>query len=156
MSSWLKKSSFFVIMSFSCFLPGCFQAEHEPTKGLVVINVLDKGMHEDCHIQGSISVPFEEVAEFSEGIDKQEAEVVVYCSNYMCSASGSTAKMLLAKGFKHVWAYEAGLAEWYQKGLPVEGACTQKYLQRTMAAPDHEDDGVPVITTEQLKEKMGL
>jgi hypothetical protein len=68
------------------------------------------------------------------------------------------AKMLRQKGFKHVWAYEGGTAEWKHKGFTVKGPGTEAYLQ------DHEmpeealkrmaKDSDVVITAEELHKKM--
>src|SRR5260221_674614 len=69
---------------------------------LIVINVLDKNLYDDCHIKGSINVPFGEIKEYASKIDKS-TPVVVYCSNYQCTASGAAAKMLQDMGFENVW-----------------------------------------------------
>ena len=141
-------------------------AEHikEAVPGVVLVNVLDKEHFENCRIQGSINIPFEEVDKFADQLtkeytDKAAIEVIVYCSNYMCSASGDTAKMLAKRGFSNVKAYEAGMAEWYQQGLPTEGPCKLEgfaYLKKKMAAPAHETHEFAVITTHELAEKLGV
>ncbi len=137
-------------------LPGCFLKDlfggKQAEASLYVINVLDKPFYDDCHIKGSISVPFEKVNSFTAQLNK-DTELVIYCSNYMCSASGQVAGDLISKGFKHVWAYEAGMADWAQKKFPVEGVCQRPYLK----AENKHHNGevtVPLITAEQLKEKM--
>lgn len=122
------------------------------TPSLYVINVLDKREYDDCHIKGSINVPFENMQDFAKGLNKQ-TELIIYCSNYWCTASGEAVKMLLDMGFASVWAYEAGMAEWYQQKLPVTGACKEEYLTKIVAKP-HQQDIIPVISTLQLKEKM--
>ena len=73
-----------------------------------------------AELQGSINVPFEEVETFAKDLDR-DAEMVVYCANYMCTASGAAAQKLKEMGFENVWAYEGGTAEWYQMGLKAEG-----------------------------------
>lgn len=135
----------------------------EVKKGLIVVNVLDKEHYDDCHIKGSINIPFEEADKFVDGLDakygaqKGGVEIVVYCSNYMCSASSEVVKKLLSKGFTNAKAYEAGTAEWFNTGLPVEGVCQKVYLKRKMSAPSHNDNqGFVVITTQELAQKMGL
>ncbi len=132
----------------------------EAKSGLIIANVLDREHFDDCHIKGSINVPFEEVDKFitcleeKYGSKKDEIEIVVYCSNYMCSASGEAAKKILAKGFTKVRAYEAGMAEWFAAGLPVEGSCKKEYLTKKMMAPEHED--ALAISTQELAQKFGL
>ncbi len=135
----MKRSAFFSVIAFLVALPGCWSGsvsqEQSTLKGLVVVNVLDKAMFDDCHIRGSINVPFEQVKEYAqEHIDKN-AEVVLYCSNYMCSSSGFARKQLIDLGFQHVLVYEGGTAEWFQRGYPVDGPSREPYLQRELQAP---------------------
>lgn len=179
-----KLISAFMISSMLVVLPACFggdsskpqeccpcdmhHAGHEHIKevvpGVVLVNVLDKEHFENCRIQGSINVPFEEVDKFVDQLtkeyqDKTAIEVIVYCSNYMCSASGEAAKMLAKRGFTNVKAYEAGMAEWYQQGLPTEGPCKLEgfaYLKKKMTAPAQQEHEFAVITTQELAEKLGV
>lgn len=144
-------------------LPGCWPfgkkkvQEQKPT--LYVINVLDKESYDDCNITGSVNVPFNEVETFAKDLDRN-AEIVVYCANYMCSASGAAAQKLKEMGFEKVWAYEGGTAEWYQLGTkaqgmyPVSGSCKASYLTAANDKPEAEESHVSVITAEQLREKM--
>lgn len=135
-------------------MTGCL-SESKKT-GLIVVNVLDKEYYDDCHIKGSIHVPYEKVADFAATVD-HEAELVFYCSNYMCTASGAAAQELMDLGFKHVWAYEAGMAEWYQAELPVDGPCKKPYLLKKVMQPELEErKDISIISTEDLARKMGF
>ena len=138
-------------------LPGCGETAKAPEKksGLVVINVLDKDTYEDCHIAGSINIPFDSIDAALSTIEK-DAEVVFYCSNPMCSASGYAATQFQKAGFENVSVYEGGTAEWYQKGLPVEGASCSDYLRQPVAHVESEEGAVKVISAEELAKKMGL
>ena len=115
--------------------------------------------YEDCRIAGSINVPFEDVETFAKDLDRN-AEIVVYCANYMCTASAAAAQKLKDMGFANVWAYEGGTAEWYQMGLkaednyPVEGSCQASYLAAANEKPAHAESSVSVISAEELHEKM--
>lgn len=123
---------------------------------LVLVNVLDPEQYKDCHIKGSINVPFEQLDTFAHKLDK-EIEVVFYCSNYMCAASGKAAQLFGKKGFKHVWAYEAGMTDWYTKNLPVEGACKASYLTMpNLPFESTEKSPFMTISTNDLKVKLGL
>jgi rhodanese-related sulfurtransferase len=137
--------------------PGCGETAKAPEKksGLVVINVLDKDTYEDCHIVGSINIPFDSIDAALNTIEK-DAEVVFYCSNPMCSASGYAATQFQKAGFANVSVYEGGTAEWYQKGLPVEGASCSDYLRQSVAHVETEEGAVRVISAEELAKKMGL
>lgn len=136
-------------------LPACFPGGKK--SGLYVINVLDKEHHTDCHIKDSVNVELDALENFVKDLDKDTAELVIYCSNYMCTASGFAAQQLKEMGFKHVWAYEAGMAEWYQKGLPVEGPCKKGYLEKIIEKPglDQKED-IGIISTDELARKMKL
>jgi len=150
----------FLIVSGVAILPSCtFNQEivvNQRKNDLIVINVLKKELYEDCHIEGSLSVPFDQIEQYvQEHIDKS-TEIVIYCSNYMCTASGAACKKLQALGFNNVCAYEAGTAEWYQKGLPTKGPCKSSYLNHKLAQPEHDDASICIITTEELAKKMNL
>jgi rhodanese-related sulfurtransferase len=148
----------FLITAGLVFLPSCTSSQNDAhaqkKTGLVVINVLKKELYDDCHIKDSVSVPFDQVDTYAQTHLDKDAEIVVYCSNYMCSASGAVAQKLQDLGFKNVHAYEAGTAEWYQQGLPTEGPAKAGYLAVKME-PHHEDNSnVRVISTQELAQKM--
>ncbi len=152
---FMNNIKFFLLTFIMVTLSACKWFSKEEKPKLVIINVLDKMLYNDCHIKGSINVPFEEFEQYSKTLDK-DTHVVVYCSNYMCTASGAAAKMLKNLGFQHVWAYEAGMAEWYQKGYPVEpkDVCKEKYLTMQISKPENEESDIQVITTDELKDKI--
>lgn len=138
------------IVGVVILLPSCWS---KPKKsGLLVVNVLSEPLYDDCHIKGSINVPYGELDTFFEILDP-EAQVVFYCSNYMCTSSGYAAKKLKDKGFEHVWAYEGGTAEWYQLGLPTEGPANEAYLKKEISPVERD---VPVISAWELAKKMGF
>ena len=126
---------------------------------MVVINVLEKNLYDDCHIQGSVHVPFEMLERYVQQNLNKDTEIVLYCSNYMCSASGQGCKILKRLGFEKVYAYEGGTAEWYQNKMPVEGPCTAGYLQKQLTPIDHnqqEESVVTVISMQELARKLHL
>ncbi len=146
-----------ILLVATLFLPACFANREdtaESVKNLVVINILDENLYEDCHIMGSVSVPFEQLEQYVGTIDKK-TEIVVYCSNYACGASAYAVKTLQKLGFEQVYAYEGGMAEWYQKGFPVEGPCTQPYLSYVMHQ-EEDNSQVPTISIYALAQKMGF
>ncbi len=136
--------------------PESKQETQQVHKGLVVINVLDKQLFDDCHIKGSINIPVEEIAQCEQCVDK-DADVVLYCSNYLCSSSGYAARKLQAAGFKNVAVYAGGTAEWFQKGLPVEGPHKSSYLTNVIEPVGNtQEEGVAVVTVDDLARKMGV
>lgn len=151
----MRKSSILII-GILMGLPGCWQ-KIEKREGLVVVNVLDKELYDDCHIKGSINIPFEMIEEQAALIDKN-AEIVIYCSNYQCSTSEYAARKLRSQGFTNVSVYEGGTAEWFQEGLPVEGPHRQAYLVKPNRQLSREEyaGAIPIITAQDLAFKMGL
>lgn len=144
----------FVVL-FSLSLTSCGGLK-EDDNGLTVINVLEKELYDDCRIKGSINVPFSDVEEYVKKNFNKKSKIVLYCSNYMCSASGHACEQLRRAGFANVYAYEAGMAEWYQEKLPVEGPCRATYLQHRMAyEKDNEKEQIN-ITTSELARELGL
>jgi len=147
-----KKSFAFLVLLV--LLGGCSCLRHRHRAQLLVINVLDPYLYDDCHIKNSINVPFEQLDAFAKELDRN-TQIVLYCSNYMCTASIFGARQLKKMGFKQVWAYEGGMAEWYQKKLPTEGPATQAYLtmeNKPLAGDSAERD--LVISSRDLEQKM--
>ncbi len=147
-----QASQFFIFAAI--LLPGC--GGESKQSGLVVVNVLDKVLYEDCHITGSINIELDCLEKEFSTIEK-DAEIVLYCSNFQCSTSEYVAKQLRKQGFEHVSVYEGGTAEWYQAGLPVEGPHEQAYLSKPLR---HIDDGeqsdISVIAMHELAQKMNV
>lgn len=122
-----------------------------------VINVLDKKYFDDCRIAGSVNVSMDDIEQYAQDhFDKETTQVVTYCANYKCLASGESAVMLKDLGFKNVWAYEGGTAEWKQLGYPIEGPCVASGFLSDYEQPEgHEvSPGTPVITAQELKKKF--
>ena len=99
----------FIVMAF--VLTGCFDFKKQKVETLKVVNILDKYLYDDCHIQNSVHIPFADLEKQAQKWPKT-MKIVIYCSNYSCSASGYAAKLLKKMGFEQVWAYEAGMAGW--------------------------------------------
>ena len=153
---------FYSLIIMLAMLPGCFWETKKETvqpvalkEGLVVVDVNSKEMYDDCHIKGAQHVAFADLDAFAQTLDKEKTDVVFYCSNYMCTASGVATQKFMKLGFKSVAAYEGGIAEWHQKGLPIEGAAQGSYLTKVMNKPAHEEQTVPMIEAEELAVKMG-
>ena len=57
-------------LTLLALLPSCWQQSAPQKQGLVVINVLDKELYDDCHIKGSMNIPFEKVDQLAEQLIK--------------------------------------------------------------------------------------
>ena len=143
-----------VVFFMLLFLSGCSCEKKKGKPELLVINVLDAELFNDCHIKGSINVSFEQLEDFAKKLDK-DTQIVIYCSNYQCTASFLGARMLKQMGFKNIWAYEAGMAGGFQSGLSLEGMCKQPYLTMKNVPLDMEKESdIEIITTQDLQNKL--
>ncbi|MDF1546222.1 MAG: rhodanese-like domain-containing protein [Bacteroidales bacterium] len=89
-------------------------------KELILVDVLEETDFKKSHIKGAVNIPLKRIAtEAKKRFDKEDL-IVVYCSNYNCSASPTAAKKLENIGFKNVYDYEGGKKEWENAGLPME------------------------------------
>lgn len=140
-------------------LSGCWYKQKKIDQiqdgSLVVLNVLGQEYYTDCHIKGSINVAFDSVEQFARTLN-QNAEIVVYCSNYQCTTSTYVAKKLKSLGYNQVYVYEGGMAEWYQRGLPVEGPSKASYLTKLVKKPTIQQNDILSINIENLAQKMGI
>lgn len=72
-------------------------------------------------VEWCISIPPDRVSELAPVLllDKQQ-EIVVYCANLACHASGGVARKLTAMGYRNVGHYAGGKAEWTAAGFLLE------------------------------------
>lgn len=98
-----------------------------------VLNVLSKDYYDKLHIKGSKSIPLAELKEKWETLDKSKT-YVTYCAHQQCDASRKAAEFLQDKGFT-VNAYEGGIKEWAESGLPVEGSMSREDFLKEMNTP---------------------
>jgi rhodanese-related sulfurtransferase len=100
-----------------------FQKMIKNQQDLVVIDVLSSKSFAKAHIKGAVSIPLDKLDKpvVIKGLDKNKT-YVVYCASTKCYASTAAAELLMKHGFKKVYDYKAGLAEWEAAKLPVETA----------------------------------
>lgn len=102
---------------------------------LVVVNVLAAPAYEKIRIKGSISIPRAELENNRWTELDRTKEVVVHCSSYECGASRMAAEFLEGKGYNAA-AYEGGVKEWAEAGLPMEGTISPaQYLVEKYGKP---------------------
>jgi rhodanese-related sulfurtransferase len=134
-------------------LAGCWSSSTNSSK-LVVVNVLDPDYHQDCHIAGSINIPFEQLEDRMKSLDKKD-RYVFYCSNHACTAAPFAAEMFSNAGFEDVAFLPGGIVEWYQKGYPCNGAGQKDYLKEENEPLSDEDHlGVKMISVDALKASL--
>jgi rhodanese-related sulfurtransferase len=83
-----------------------------------IVNVLAPQAWEEGVILHSKKIPLPELDNRIHELDRS-IEVVTYCAGYSCNASREAAEKLMRKGFR-VKAYEGGILEWKEAGLPLE------------------------------------
>ncbi len=86
----------------------------------VVIEVLGAEKFKKEHIKGAVNIPLKEiVTKASQKYDKDDM-IVVYCSDFECTASPTAAQKLQDAGFTNVFDFEGGKKEWKEAGYPME------------------------------------
>lgn len=87
-------------------------------KDVKLLFVLGEQQYRAKHIPGSLYLYISREA--LEVLD-QDDEIIVYCSNELCSASIFAYNFLVGHGFKNVCRYAGGLLDWEDAGYPLEG-----------------------------------
>ena len=87
----------------------------------VVVEALPPGYYAKAHLPGALNLPVDEVAELAPILlpDKESA-VIVYCADAPCRNSATVAARLAALGYRQVFDYDEGKADWIAAGLPTE------------------------------------
>ncbi len=85
-----------------------------------LIEVLEEEEYNKAHIKGAINIPLKKIGTEAKQNYNTDDEIVVYCSDYDCTASPTAAKKLDSLGFSNVYDYEGGKKEWKEAGLPME------------------------------------
>lgn len=83
-----------------------------------LVNCLDDWMFRAKRIPGSIH--FKGLKHALDILDPKE-EVIVYCSNFGCTASVLVYQQLVDQGFQNVRHYAGGIVDWEDAGYPLEG-----------------------------------
>ena len=111
------------------------------TSDVLVVNVLAPPAYERIHIKGSIAIPKAELVSGRWKELDRTKEIVVHCSSYSCDASREAADFLEVKGF-NARAYEGGIKEWAEAGLPMEGTISpEQYLVERYGKPSTTSPG---------------
>ncbi len=91
-------------------------------QSFVLVDVRSSQVFEECHIPGTINLPYRRINEESEGVVQLSKEklIVVYCWGPACNAATKAAARLSALGFA-VKEMIGGIEYWRKEGGPVEG-----------------------------------
>ncbi|HSL00050.1 MAG TPA: rhodanese-like domain-containing protein [Rubrobacteraceae bacterium] len=87
----------------------------------VLVDALSTQHYESSHLPGAVNLPLEFVDEAERVLPDKSAEIIVYCMNSDCAASGEEVRELSEMGYENVRHYASGKQDWIRAGLPVEG-----------------------------------
>jgi rhodanese-related sulfurtransferase len=87
-------------------------------KDVIVIDVRPVEEYGIVHIQGSLSIPLNELKERLDELPRDQ-EIVAYCRGPYCVFASEAARLLRENGFR-ARRLEDGFPEWRLGGLPVE------------------------------------
>jgi len=104
------------------------KAKMDRGEDFVLVDALGREHYESSHLPGAVNLPYEFVDEAGRVLPDKDGEIVVYCMNTACSASGEEARELEEMGYSRVHHYAKGKQDWIGAGLPVEG---KRYRART-------------------------
>jgi rhodanese-related sulfurtransferase len=97
------------------------KAKMDRGEDFALVDALGPEHYKSSHLPGAVNLPYEFVDEARRVLPDKDAEIVVYCMNTGCSASGEEAHELEEMGYSKVLHYAAGKQDWIRAGLPVEG-----------------------------------
>jgi len=82
---------------------------------------LDRRAFNHSHIPGSIHL--DNITTEATNLSPED-EIVLYCSNPVCTSSINAYKVLYSLGYRNIYRYAGGLKEWQDAGYKLEGAMT--------------------------------
>lgn len=98
----------------------------------VLVDTMAEMYYRHSHLPGAINLPVNEVRErAAELLPDRDADIVVYCIDPPCEASGEAARELAAMGYRNVRHYEGGKKDWIDHGLPAEGRYYERRRERS-------------------------
>lgn len=84
-----------------------------------LIDVLSREHYDTVHLPGAESIPGEELAQRAPQLLERDETIVVYCASLECQKSPRAAAALDELGYRQVYDFEGGIAEWRRSGRPV-------------------------------------
>lgn len=89
---------------------------------IVIIDVRQSDFFDYGHIQGSINIPLEAIADSSIVLInnlKKKSAVILYCNGISCGRGYEAVLALMKRGVTNAKIYPGGWPEWKSCGLPV-------------------------------------
>ena len=93
----------------------------EDGASLVLIDARYDKMYKEGHIPSAISLPADKVdsESLSKIAESMNSKLVFYCADTKCPASRIGAAKAIGAGYKYVYEFAGGYAEWKQHGYDV-------------------------------------
>lgn len=91
------------------------------SNGAQLVEVLPADEYREEHLPGAVNVPLKELDRERVATLNRDAPVIVYCHDYQRDMGPRAAWRLESLGFREVYDYAAGKADWFARGHPVEG-----------------------------------
>jgi len=85
----------------------------------VLIEVMPEEEFRRRHIAGAVNIPLERIGATCRQRYRPEQQLILYCADQACAASGLAARKLAFFGFHDVLEYGAGKQDWQDAGLPM-------------------------------------
>ena len=89
---------------------------------LVIIDARGEADYDKGHIPDVIRIKNTDVNadNLAANIATKDTPVCFYCNGVTCGRSADAAKKAMAEGYSNVYWFRGGIAEWKEKGFPVE------------------------------------
>ncbi len=92
----------------------------------IVLDVLSAQHFSEEHVPGAINIPLKELeAKAAEALPDKNAEIIVYCASFECTASSTAAQKLEELGYTNVVEYEGGIKDWKEGNNKTEGTLAE-------------------------------
>lgn len=109
-----------------------------------LVEVLPRETYELAHLPGAVHIGLRDLDRQARELLDTARPVIVYCADELCDLSPRAAARLEQLGFRQVYDYVPGKADWLAAGLPREGELASRPLSGDVA-----DRDVPVCTVDQ-------
>jgi rhodanese-related sulfurtransferase/CBS domain-containing protein len=104
------------------------EVQRLPGRGATLLEVLPREAYDEAHLPGAQSLPLRDLTPAAVSSLGRDRPVIVYCYDFACDLSPRAASRLEALGFRDVYHYVGGKADWMAAGLPIEGSAASLTL----------------------------
>lgn len=89
-------------------------------KTIQIIDARPKKFDDGAVIKGAVFLPYDSKNDLiAKILPSKDSVIVVYCASIKCPASGNLAEKLHALGYKNLYKYPEGIADWIDKKYPT-------------------------------------